>query len=87
MRKVPLGYVLASLLLVDVAATFLTLTATACLAAMWGQVMDPLVPLYVAMMFGSICSSGVLAKSACGVRFRWTAISVRLRVRCLPVRT
>jgi len=52
-RRVALAYALSCLLLVDIAATFLTLLATTYVAALWGQDMDPLMVLYVAGLSGS----------------------------------
>ena len=39
-RRLPLGYALAGLLLVKLAATFLTLVATSAIAWLWGQTLD-----------------------------------------------
>jgi hypothetical protein len=39
-RRLPIGYALAGLLLVKLAATFLTLVATSAIAWLWGQTLD-----------------------------------------------
>lgn len=55
----PLGYALAGLLLVKVAATFLTLSATSAVVAAWGQPVDP--TQSTAFFFGAIFSLSLLA--------------------------
>jgi hypothetical protein len=63
-RRVPIGYPLAGLLLVKLAATFLTLVATSAIAWLWGQTLDAVqTSAYVVGMVCALALEGPYLRS------------------------